>query len=156
VPPRWQTAHGGCRRRRRGATNSASARSREIAGKAASISRLLLALRTWICSPKSPAVFCTVRKVVSAVATLLGFDRHGDASGFGSARCGPQPNCCKLCSNTMKRAFPSGRSPCCARAASGRCCAAPAPFRCRAARLGNWPRVKSGTVSPAGDPFSEP
>src|SRR5262249_23926269 len=65
-------------KKKSGATNSASARSREIAAKAASISPLLLALRTCIFRPKASAACCTSRTVISALTTLV--DHHGDAN----------------------------------------------------------------------------
>jgi len=45
------------------ATNSASARARAIPAKVASISRLVLASKTWICSPRAPAAFCIPDRV---------------------------------------------------------------------------------------------
>ena len=49
-------------------TKSASGRSRTKVAKAASISRLVLALRTWICSPMARAAASTSLNVVSAFA----------------------------------------------------------------------------------------
>ena len=46
-------------KKRSGPTKRASARSRTNAAKAASISRLLLALRIWICSPMARAAAST-------------------------------------------------------------------------------------------------
>ena len=48
-------------------TKSASGRSRTKVAKAASISRLVLALRTWICSPMARAAASMSLNVVSVV-----------------------------------------------------------------------------------------
>ena len=53
-------------------TKSASGRSRTKVAKAASISRLVLALRTWICSPMARAADSTSLNVVSVLAALAG------------------------------------------------------------------------------------
>ena len=51
-------------------TKSASGRSRTKVAKAASISRLVLALRTWICSPMARPAGSTSLNVVSAVGLV--------------------------------------------------------------------------------------
>src|SRR5262249_9881630 len=53
-------------------TKRASGRSRAIVAKAASISRLVLALRTWICSPMVRAAGSTSLNVVSVFVALAG------------------------------------------------------------------------------------
>ena len=53
-----------------GPTKRASARSRARVAKAASISRPVLALRTWICSPMARAAGSTSLNVVSAVGPV--------------------------------------------------------------------------------------
>ena len=60
-----------------GATKSASARSRTRVAKAASISRLVLALRTWICSPRARAAACTSRNVARR-RSIGRIDQHGN------------------------------------------------------------------------------
>jgi ABC-type branched-subunit amino acid transport system ATPase component len=54
-----------------GATKSASARSCEIVVKAAAISRLVLALRTWICSPITPVAFSIMTDLVAICRGLI-------------------------------------------------------------------------------------
>src|SRR6516165_3062946 len=51
-------------------TNTASGRSRPNAAKAASISRLVLALKIWSCSPMARPAASTSRKVICALALL--------------------------------------------------------------------------------------
>ena len=51
--------------------------------KAASISRLVLALRIWICSPMARAAAPRLSTVVSAVASIGRIDEHGHSSGAG-------------------------------------------------------------------------
>src|SRR5262245_51493786 len=53
-------------------TNRASGRSRTIVAKAASISRLVLALRTWICSPMARAAASTSLNVDSVFVAWAG------------------------------------------------------------------------------------
>ena len=65
-----------------GSTKRASGRSRTKDAKAASISRLVLALRTWICSPIARAADSTSLNVVSA-ARIGRIDEHGHTSGCG-------------------------------------------------------------------------
>ena len=55
-----------------GPTRSASGRSRTTVAKAESISRLVLALRTWICSPMARAAASTSLNVVSVFAASAG------------------------------------------------------------------------------------
>src|SRR4029077_20628750 len=62
-------------------TKTASGRSRTKVAKAASISRLVLALSTWICSPMTRAAAAASLNTVSVIA-LAGFE-HGDTSGSG-------------------------------------------------------------------------
>ena len=64
-------------------TKRASGRSRTSVAKAASISRLVLALRTWICSPMARAAASTSLTVVSVVRSIGRIDEHGHASGSG-------------------------------------------------------------------------
>ena len=51
--------------------------------KAASISRIVLALSTWICSPMARAASCTSRNVVSATRRIGRIDEHGNTHGLG-------------------------------------------------------------------------
>jgi hypothetical protein len=53
-------------------TKTASGRSRTNVAKAASISRLVLARRTWICSPMARPADCTSLNVVSIIGPLAG------------------------------------------------------------------------------------
>src|SRR6266699_1076407 len=80
-------------------TNRASGRSRTKVAKAASISRLVLALKIWICSPMARAAASTSLKVVSEFATLAGltstatrFDAGQVAARSGEAGHKPQPD----------------------------------------------------------------
>ena len=63
-------------------TKTASGRSCAKVAKAALISRPVLALRTWICSPMARAAASTSLTVISAVG-IGRIDEHGDASGCG-------------------------------------------------------------------------
>ena len=69
-------------------TKRASGRSRTKVAKAASISRLVLALRTWICSPMARAAASTSLNVVSAFAALAGLTSTATrvAAGTSSRR----------------------------------------------------------------------
>src|SRR4051794_16606099 len=69
------------------ATKSASARSRERVAKAASISRLVRALRTAICSPRVRAASGTSRSVVSAVEALAGLTNTAILTALGTRSC---------------------------------------------------------------------
>ena len=51
--------------------------------KAASISRLVLALRTWICSPMARAAASTSLNVVSVLRSIGRIDEHGNTSCSG-------------------------------------------------------------------------
>ena len=64
-------------------TKRASGRSRARVAKAASISRLVLALRTWICSPMARAAASTSRNVVSVFAALAGLTSTATRAGCG-------------------------------------------------------------------------
>ena len=66
-----------------GPTKRASGRSLANVAKAASISRLVLALRIWICSPMARAAGSTSRSVASAIGRIGRIDEHGNASGSG-------------------------------------------------------------------------
>ncbi len=65
------------------ATYKASARSRTSVTKAPSISLLLLALRTRICSPIARAASDMARSALSVAGALAGLDQHGDPNGLG-------------------------------------------------------------------------
>jgi hypothetical protein len=67
-------------KKKSGATNSASARSRDIAAKAASISPLLLALRTCIFSPESVHRFLYLSHTGLGTHNVARVDHHGDAN----------------------------------------------------------------------------
>jgi hypothetical protein len=56
-------------------TNSASGRSCPIVAETCSISRAVLALRTWVCTPMVRAAASTSRKVASVCDTLAGLTR---------------------------------------------------------------------------------
>src|SRR5262245_13066734 len=64
-------------------TKSASGRSRTKVAKAASISRPVLALKTWICSPMARAASSTSRNVLSAFRGGGRIDEHGHTSRSG-------------------------------------------------------------------------
>src|SRR5262249_40737239 len=63
-----------------GPTKSASGHSRTTVAKAESISRLVLALRTWICSPMARAAASTSLNVV-CILSIGRIDEHGHTSG---------------------------------------------------------------------------
>ena len=72
---------------RRRATKRASGRSRARVAKAASISRIVVALRIWICSPMARAASCTSRNVVSALGALAGLTSTATRTALGTSSC---------------------------------------------------------------------
>ena len=64
-------------------TNSASVRSRRRVAKAASISRLVLALTTWTCSPVARAAALHVSQRSLRIRGIGRIDEHGHMSGCG-------------------------------------------------------------------------
>ena len=66
-------------------TKSASGRSRTKVAKAALISRLVLALKTWICSPMARAAASTSLNVVSVVAALAGLTSTATRTAPGTS-----------------------------------------------------------------------
>src|SRR6266446_2506539 len=64
-----------------GPTKSASGCSRASVAKAASISRLVLAFSTWICSASLCAAVCTSPQHRFAARGVGGVEQHGDARG---------------------------------------------------------------------------
>ena len=72
------------------ATNRASCRSCTKVAKAVSISRLLLALKTWICSPIARAAGSTSRTLAS-VFTAAGIDRQWSSRRTGRGDRDQQP-----------------------------------------------------------------
>ena len=64
-------------------TKRASGRALAKLAKAASISRLVLALRTWICSPMVKAASSTSLNMFSACRSMGRIDEHGHACGGG-------------------------------------------------------------------------
>ena len=72
MPPVWQLETPAGEERIRPLTKSASGRSRTSVAKAASISRLVLASRTWICSPMARAAAATSARCHLGIAALAG------------------------------------------------------------------------------------
>src|SRR6516162_6495154 len=65
-------------------TKTASGRSFAKVAKAASISRLVLALRTWICNPMARAADCTSLNVVSVVGAKVGLTSTAIRAAWGT------------------------------------------------------------------------
>src|SRR5262245_32546412 len=68
------------------ATKRASGLSRPMRSKAASISRLVLALKTWICRPMVRAAGSTSRSVASVVAALAGLEFDSNSAAFAPTK----------------------------------------------------------------------
>ena len=85
--PGWQVCTRRLAKNALGATMRASARSRPIVAKAASISPIVVALNIWIWSPMAGAASCTSRNVGPAVPALAGLTRTAIRTAFGTKSC---------------------------------------------------------------------
>ena len=83
VPPIGPIGHAGRRRRGRSRRRARRvARAQDVAN-AASISRLVLALRTWICSPMARAAASTSLNCSLRIGSIGRIDEHGNTNGPG-------------------------------------------------------------------------